>query len=142
MRSIRILTVTVLLVMSLGVVPATAQDAADAAPAIEPAVAEIGVGTGFDRETRSLVGEATVFPAGTATIYCRTRITGAVEPTTVTHVWYHEGRTLARVELAVGSSDWRTYSSKRLLATWTGRWEVKVLDAAGTVLDGVSFTVE
>ena len=106
------------------------------------AVAEIGVGSGYDRESRSLEGEASVFPAGTEQLWCRTRITGAKIPTTVTHVWYHQDRTLARVELSVGSPNWRTVSSKRLLPDWTGPWEVRVLDEAGALLESIRFTVE
>ncbi len=142
MRFIRILAVAAVLTASFAPVSAVGQADAPVAPAIELAVAEIGVGTGFDRDTRSLVGEGETFPAGTATVFCRSRIVGAAEPTTVTHVWYHEDKTIARVELAVGSSNWRTFSSKDMLPAWNGRWEVKVLDAAGTVLDSVAFTIE
>ncbi|MBD3222394.1 DUF2914 domain-containing protein [bacterium] len=118
---------------------ATAQEAA---PSLTLEVAEMGFGTGYDPQTRSLEGEGTVFPAGTETIYCRTRITGATEPTTVTHAWYRDGKTMARVELGVGSASWRTVSSKRLLPDWTGEWEVRVLDAAGTLLRSETFTVQ
>ena len=63
-------------------------------------------------------------------------------PDTVTHVWYHEGKTMARVDLNIGSADWRTWSSKRILPSWTGSWEVKVLDADGMVLASAGFVVE
>lgn len=102
----------------------------------------LGFGTGMDRENRVLTGEGTVFPAGTDRIYCRMHIIGATAPTTVTHAWYREGKTMAQVELNVGSSNWRTWSSKRLLPSWTGFWEVKVLDPSGKVLASSSFTVE
>lgn len=115
-------------------------DAADGAPAL--AVTEIGFGAGFDYAQRQLTGEADTFPAGIERIWCRTRVTGAVEPTTVTHVWYRDGKTMARVDLAVSSPDFRTVSSKRLLPDWTGAWEVKVLDADGTVIGAATFTVE
>lgn len=105
-------------------------------------VAEMGFGTGFDRDTRALVGEASTFSAGVDRIWCRTRITGAVEPTQVTHVWYRDGKTVAHVDLTVGSSNWRTVSSKDLLPDWTGVWEVRVIDAAGTLLRTETFTVE
>jgi hypothetical protein len=124
--------------------PMAAQEPAQepAGDGTSPDVAEIGFGTGWNAEELALTGEAKTFPAGTERIYCRTLITGAEEPTTVTHVWYREGKTMARVELAVGSSRWRTKSSKRLLPEWTGEWEVRVLDAAGTVLGSATFTVQ
>jgi hypothetical protein len=120
--------------------PVAAQEGAGEGTSLD--VAEIGFGTGWNAEDLALTGEARTFPAGTERIYCRTLITGAEEPTTVTHVWYRQGKTMARVELAVGSSRWRTKSSKRLLPEWTGEWEVRVLDAAGTVLGSATFTVQ
>lgn len=106
-----------------------------------PITVDLGFGTGVDRETRTLTGEGTAFPAGTERIFCRMHITGAEAPTTVTHAWYLDGKTMAQVELNVGSSNWRTWSSKRLLASWTGLWEVKVLDQTGKVLATASFEV-
>lgn len=114
-----------------------------AAPVVaELAVAEIAVGAGYDRETRSLTDQAEVFAADTPRVWCRTRITGAETPTTIAHVWYHRDQTVARVELEIGSPDWRTVSSKGLLPDWTGPWEVRVLDAAGNLLASTKFTVE
>jgi hypothetical protein len=120
--------------------PAAGQEDAGAAATLT--VAEIGVGTEYDAGTRDLVGEADTFAAGIEQLWCRTRILGAAEPTTITHVWYREGKTMARVELNVSSPNWRTVSSKKLLPDWTGAWEVKILDAAGTVLATTAFTVE
>lgn len=117
--------------------------AQDAAPEGEPVITvDLGFGAGIDRETRALVDESTVFPAGTDRVYCRMHITGAVAPTTVTHAWYRDGKTMAEVELNVGSANWRTWSSKRLLPEWTGFWEVKVLDQTGKVLASSSFEVK
>jgi hypothetical protein len=141
MRAVRSNAMVVLLCMALGATGALAQEAeAPVDPVLE--VAEIGAGTDWDAVTRELIGESDVFPAGVERLVCRTLITGADEPTTITHVWYRDGKTMARVELPVRSSHWRTYSSKRLLPDWTGAWEVKVLDAAGTVLGSTAFTVE
>lgn len=143
MRTLEVLSAVVLAGTFLAA-PALGQtdDAAAAAPDPVLTVVEMAVGTDYDRQTRQLGGEGTVFAADTPQLWCRTRITGAVEPTTVTHVWYHRDKTLARVDLPVNSADWRTVSSKRLLPDWTGPWEVKVLDAAGTVLHSLQFTVE
>ncbi len=132
--------VTVFLLAAVASGPVAAQETATDATSLD--VAEIGLGTGWNAEDLALTGEAQTFPAGTGRIFCRTLITGAEEPTTITHVWYREGKTMARVELAVGSSRWRTKSSKRLLPEWTGEWEVRVLDAAGTVLGSATFTVQ
>lgn len=71
-----------------------------------------------------------------------TRITGAGDTTTVTHVWYRGEEEAARVDLPVNGRDWRTYSTKRILSSWTGPWRVEVRDATGRVLRTVSFDVQ
>jgi len=107
----------------------------------EPGI-EISFGTDIDRDNRELVGETALFSAGIEKIYCLTRLQGLEAPTSVTHVWYRDGKTMARVDLNVASSDWRTWSSKRLLPEWTGSWEVKVLDSDGRVLSSAGFDVK
>jgi hypothetical protein len=112
------------------------------APAAETPSVDIAFGTGIDREARLLVGEAAVFGPEHESIFCLTRITGMTPPANVTHAWYYEGKTMARVDLKVGSPDWRTWSSKRYLPAWTGQWEVKVLDPNGRVLATGSFAIQ
>ena len=113
-----------------------------AAPAAaELAVTTMSVSTGFDREMRTPVDAGERFAADAGRLWCYTRLTGATEPLEVTHVWYHEGATRARVVLPVRSADWRTWSAKDLRPEWTGCWEVKVLDPDGLVLDARSFVV-
>lgn len=98
-------------------------------------------GNGIDKETRAVIGEATSFAADGQQVTCLTRVHGMSPPTTVTHAWYHEGRTMARVDLAIGSENWRTWSTKTYQPTWTGTWEVKVLDTDGMVLGAATFEV-
>ncbi|MDX2475083.1 MAG: DUF2914 domain-containing protein [Candidatus Krumholzibacteria bacterium] len=118
------------------------------APAEGPApVVEVLFGTDVDRATRTIVGQseefgADGFSAEEGQVFCLTRIQHLAAPASVTHVWYYEGKTMARVELTVGSADWRTWSSKRVLPAWTGNWELKVLDANGMVLASAEFTVK
>jgi len=114
---------------------------AQAQDAVAPSV-EIAFGTDIDRDNRELVGETPVFSAGIDKIICLTRLKGLEAPTSVTHVWYRDGKTMARVDLNVASSNWRTWSSKRLLPDWTGHWEVKVLDSDGRVLGSAGFDVQ
>ncbi len=120
--------------------------AQDVAPAASVTV-DVAFGADVDRTTRALVGESNEFAAAGFTaeegrVFCLTRIENMVVPATVTHVWYYEGKTMARVELNVGATHWRTWSSKRILPGWTGNWEVKVLDADGMVLASGGFTVK
>jgi hypothetical protein len=136
----------VLLMLATAVLPHAAGAQDDPEPQEEPAarlkVAEMVIAHGYDPEARRPVEPATAFAADVGKIYCFTRITGAEEPTSVVHAWYHEGKTMAKVTLAVGAASWRTYSSKNVLPAWTGRWEVKVLDDTDAVLAAMSFTVE
>ena len=90
---------------------------------------------------RAPVGGGERFDVSAGRLYCFTEIIG-LEGTTVTHAWIHEGTTRARVELPVRSSRWRTWSSKSLVAGWTGEWEVKILDSDGIVLKTLEFVVE
>ena len=133
----RFFGVTVLVFGLLAVIAPIAM-AQEEGPGIE---VKLGFGTGIDRETRGLTGESVTFAAGIERIFCRMQIIGAAAPTTVTHAWYRDGKTMAQVELNVGSANWRTWSSKRLLPSWTGFWEVKVLDNTGKVLASGSFDV-
>ena len=75
-------------------------------------------------------------------LYCFTRILGAEGETEVTHVWYYQNNELARVTLPVKSADWRTYSSKRFLPQWAGQWRVVVLDAEGSEIAVIPFSLE
>ena len=130
----------IVLMLLVCAVSALAQDEAQPAAGLE--ITEMAFGVDYDGETRTLVGESSTFAAGTSVVYCRTRVLGDDEPTNVTHVWYRDGKTQAHVELTVGSSNWRTYSSKKLQPDWTGAWEVRVLDSAGNLLRSEHFTVE
>ena len=136
------LAVTLTVVVCAGWSFAGAQEsAADQAPVREGDWVEISFGTDMDKQTRTLIDEGNTFAAAGGRVFCLTRVHGLQPPTTVTHAWYHEGRTMARVDLPVGSENWRTWSSKTYLPSWTGSWEVKVLDQDGLVLGSAVFEV-
>ncbi len=109
-------------------------------------VVHVAFGADVDRAARTLIDPrdefaASEFSADAGQVYCLTRVMNLDPSEMVTHAWYHEGKTMARVELKVGSADWRTWSSKRILPAWTGNWEVKVLDVNGVVLASAGFVV-
>lgn len=74
-------------------------------------------------------------------VYCWTRITGAAGEVEISHVWYRGDEQVARIPLRVASSDWRTWSAKKIDPSWTGEWRVEIVGPDGTVLETVSFTV-
>jgi hypothetical protein len=86
-------------------------------------------------------GYGTSFPVSVGKLYCFTKITGAESPTQITHVWFFDGNERARIDLAVNSSNWRTYSSKIIQPHELGTWNVDVLDFNGNVLKRLEFEV-
>lgn len=103
-------------------------------------VADITITSGIDKQMP--VDRVEVHPADYGKLYCFTRIVGAEGETSVTHVWFYQDNEMARVELPVGSADWRTYSSKRFLPQWVGQWRVIVFAADGTQLNSISFVLQ
>ncbi len=82
------------------------------------------------------------FPADVGQLYCFSRIVGGSEGTSVTHVWKMGETRMAAVDLNVGGSPWRTWSSKTIDPSWTGAWTVEIQDAQGNVLQTLNFTIE
>jgi len=81
------------------------------------------------------------YPASVERLFCFTRVSGAAEDTSITHVWYLRDKEMSRVELPVRSGDWRTWSSKTIFHGSAGDWKVDVLDGEGKLLDSISFTL-
>ncbi len=90
-------------------------------------------------ENRDPVGESKEFTASAGTLYCWTRILAQTPPATIKHVWYLGGEKVFEKELEVKYPTTRTWSAKSVKA---GDWKVDVLDAAGTVLSSVTYTVK
>ena len=75
-------------------------------------------------------------------VYCFTRVTGVTDTTAIYHVWFHEDEEMARVELTVRSSPWRTWSSKLILKEWDGIWRVDIVLPEGRLLRSKEFLVK
>lgn len=95
-----------------------------------------------DVQDREPIGADTTFSAAAGSLYCFTRIEGATDTTSVTHVWYYGEKKMAEVKLAVKSPRWRTWSCKKILPEWTGKWNVVILSEAGDPLAQIPFLVE
>jgi len=108
----------------------------------EPSNLQVEVATvSKDVVDRAPVEAGSSFPASVGKLFCFTKITGALNPTHVTHVWSFDGTERARVELEVNSPSWRTYSSKIIENHEVGAWRVEVVDSAGNVLQTLDFEV-
>lgn len=92
-------------------------------------------------EGREPVEVDTIFLDIVGSVYCFTKITGALEPETIAHVWYLNDQEKARTVLEIKSKNWRTWSSKKILKGWMGNWRVDVVSSDGVVLAGKEFTV-
>ena len=93
-------------------------------------------------ENQMPVDQIESYRADFGKLYCFTRIVGAQEDTVITHVWYYQDNELARVPLSIRSSNWRTYSSKRVLPQWVGEWKVVILDEKENEIATIPFNLE
>lgn len=135
------LLVPILVAALLAAGPAAAQTGSppDTTGISAPEVAEAAVC--LEVVDREPVQPGERFPADVGELACFTRIADGAGRTVV-HAWIHEGTTRARVELEVGpSSSWRLWSTKQILPSWTGSWEVKVMTPDGAVLESIPFTI-
>lgn len=64
------------------------------------------------------------------------------EPTTIKHVWKHEGTVASVVSLKVLGPSFRTWSYKTLTTTHAGEWTVEVQTATGDILDSSTFSID
>lgn len=108
--------------------------------AVELQVVRDTVAAGIsDREP---IDAGEVFSPGLERIYYFTEVQSQSPSTEITHVWYFGDREMARITLPVEGSRWRTWSSKQILPSWTGKWTVEAVSADGTVIASQDFSVE
>lgn len=93
-------------------------------------------------EEREPVDPDSLFADTVGQVYCYTRVTGVTDTTSIFHVWYHEDEEKAKVELVIGSSPWRTWSSKLILEEWHGIWRVDIQLPNGRLLRSKEFLVK
>ncbi len=93
-------------------------------------------------QDRAPSGADTAFASIVENVYCFVKVGGAPDTTSITHVWYFGDREMGRVELAVKSVAWRTWSSKKIAPEWQGTWRVDVLSPAGDVLKSGEFAIK
>jgi len=113
-----------------------------AAPAVlaadAPATATAVVCTAV--KDRAPEGAAEKFAASVGQLACFSELHGVRD--TVVHVWFRGDKEVATIELPVKGERWRTWSVKKIPASWTGAWRVEVRDASGAVLATAKFSIE
>lgn len=93
-------------------------------------------------ENRQPVGADSIFADTVDVVFCFTKMVGAQDTTSIFHVWYYNEEEKTRVELAVKSKSWRTWSSKQILREWDGIWRVDILTSTGKLLRSKEFLVK
>lgn len=91
---------------------------------------------------REPVGINETFSANTEKVYCFLEAINVEHDTTVSFVWYFEGKEMARMSLPLRKGGrWRTFSSKKL-AGLNGNRKVELQESSGIVLNTASFLVQ
>jgi len=93
-------------------------------------------------EDRQPVGADTSFAGGVGQLYCFTKLSGEQDSATIYHAWYYYDKEMLKVELNTKAKVWRTWSSKKIPDTYTGKWRVDVVSSDGGVLGSIEFTVK
>ncbi len=91
---------------------------------------------------RTPVGSSDLFVSETEKVFCFCRVVGAEAGTQITHNWYYNGALKASVKLNVGSSNFRTWSSKTLYPEMQGEWMVEILSDDGKPLESIVFMIK
>lgn len=116
---------------------------AGVAAASEMTLIDSGICTGVADHAAVNVGD--VFGSDIGTLFCFTRVVGPYlegSDEYVEHVWYYQEIERARVVLPVKSSNWGTYSSKKIQSFEIGDWRVEVLDSNGETIDTFQFYIK
>lgn len=77
-------------------------------------------------------------PTNITRVYFFTELLG-LKGHTIKHRWEYNGQVLAEVSFEIAADRWRTWSSKNMLASWTGKWQVSVLDEGGNIIEQSNF---
>lgn len=82
-----------------------------------------------------------VFSAARERAVCFTAFDPVPQKTYVYHRWYHREVPSANIRLALNPPRWSTFSSIQLRVTDKGPWRVEIIDAKGTVLNTIRFSI-
>ena len=93
-------------------------------------------------EDRTPAGANTRFSVELEKLYCFTKVTSNQDEGSIFHVWTYNDKVMAKVELSTKAKVWRTWSSKKILPSWTGKWRVDVESPDGTLLGSKEFEIK
>ena len=90
---------------------------------------------------RNPIGTSIGFLNSVGKIYCFTKLSSALDITSISHIWYWNNTHIATVDLKVNGKSWRTWSSKTVIEEWTGIWRVDVVSPVGGIIYSKEFFV-
>ena len=89
------------------------------------------------------MNEGAEFKHDSGNIACHTVLSCNLDDQTIHHLWYMNDALMAKVTLKIGKSlNWRTWSTKNLVAESVGKWKVVVQTEAGDELASFEFEVK
>jgi len=89
-------------------------------------------------EDKEPVSELKEIPVDVTRVYFFTEFTG-LNGHTVIHRWEYNGQVMAELNFKISGDRWRTWSSKNMLSSWIGKWQVSVLDEGGNIIEQSEF---
>lgn len=95
-----------------------------------------------DVQERVPVGESETFSSGIGQLWCFTRVMNAAAPTQIYHRWYVGDEMVDEIAINVGGKQWRCWSTKTILPSWTGSCRVEILTEEGDVISTKEFVLE
>lgn len=120
-----------------------AQGEAESAEGSEPPISVKSIRICEKVENRDPVNEGAEFKHDSGNIACHTVLSCNLDDQTIHHLWYMNDALMAKVTLKIGKSlNWRTWSTKNLVAESVGKWKVVVQTEAGDELASFEFEVK
>ena len=103
-------------------------------------IEEATLGSGV--KNREIINPFTnIIPKDVNRVYFFTKITGA-KTEIIYHRWIYKDKIMATIALQINSSPHRTWSSKKIIPAWQGKWTVEVLDKKKNLIYQQNFKIE
>ncbi len=91
---------------------------------------------------RQPVGTDSVFTSDVGKLYCFTKLTSQTDTSEISHVWFYQGKQMAKIDLPMNAKSWRTWSAKTIIPAWKGDWKVEIQDANGNLIKSIAFRLK
>ena len=115
---------------------------AEATPPADPTIKVLKATICTSIQDRMPSGIDTTFPLSTQRIYVWSHVQTEHYPTTIRHIYYHEGQIVNEVMLNVRAPFWRTWSLKNIDKDgYRGHWRVDITTDDGRVLRRLYFDI-